>query len=92
MDFFDSVGSLTWINPGETHYWTYGWGDWRPDVMCLAGPDLDRNGSAGAAVWATEQGKIMRIDNGPYRHEFLVNIRSDGPAPAVYNLQVVMFS
>jgi hypothetical protein len=92
MDFWDNVGQITWINTGETHHWTYGWGDWRPDVICLAGPDLDRNGSAGATVWATEQGKTMRIDNGPYRHEFHVKIRSDGPATAVYNLQVVMFS
>ena len=91
MPFFDNVGEITWIAAGETHYWTYGWGDWRPDVMCVAGPDLDRNGSADALVWATAQGKKMRIDNGPYRHEFYVTIHSEGPSLAVYNLQVVEF-
>lgn len=91
MAYFDDVGPLTYIVAGETHYWTYGWGDWRPDVMGIAGPDLDRNGSAGALVWATAQGKTMRIDNGPFRHEFHLAITSDGPATAVYNLQVVTF-
>jgi hypothetical protein len=85
------VGTLTWIAPGETHHWDYGWDDFRPDAMCIAGPDLDRNGSAGAIVWATAQGKRMRIDAGPTRHEFHVTIRSDGPETALYNLQVVTF-
>ena len=91
MAYWDNVGPTTWIAAGETHYWVYGWGDWRPDVMCIAGPDLDRNGSAGAVIWATEQGKQMRIDNGPFRHEFYVAVRSDGPSMALYNLQVVSF-
>lgn len=68
MAYWDNVGPITWIVAGETHYWVYGWEDWRPEVMCIAGPDLDRYGSAGAIVWATEQGKRMRIDNGPFRH------------------------
>ena len=91
MALFDNVGPLTFMQQGETHYWEYGWEDWRPDVMCIAGPDLDRNGSAGGLLWATEQGKKMRIDHGPYRHQFHVVIRSDGPDSVVYNLQVVMF-
>ena len=91
MAYFDSVGPLTWIAPGESNAWVYGWGDWRPDGMSIAGPDLDRNGSAGALVWATRQGKMMRIDDGPFRHQFHVTIQSDGPAVAVYNLQVVTF-
>ena len=91
MPYFNDVGPLTWISAGQSQHWIYGWGDWRPAAMCIAGPNLDRNGSAGALVWATEQGKQMRIDNGPFRHEFHVTIRSDGPAAAIYNLQVVEF-
>src|SRR5262245_44919481 len=91
MPYYDDVGELSFIGPEETHYWTYGWGDWRPSTMCIAGPDLDRYGSAGAAVWATAQGKTMRIDYGPFRHEFHVVIRKDGPAGVWYNLQVVEY-
>jgi len=89
MDFFPDVGPLTWISPGVVHQWTYGWGDTHDFGMCVAGPNLNRNGSAGAAVWSTRQGKQFRIDNGPYRTQYYVMIESKGPEMAEYNLQIV---
>ena len=91
MAYYDGVGPLTWIRAGETQEWVYGWGDFRGDTMCIAGPDLDRNGSAYGLVWAIRQGKRMRIDNGPVRHEYFVTVHNDGEADVYYTLQVVTF-
>lgn len=91
MAYFGNIGPLSFLNPGETVTWEYDWDDYRPDVMCVAGADLDRNGSADATIWATQQGRKMRIDNGPVRHEFYVTLRSDGPSVVLYNLQVATF-
>jgi hypothetical protein len=58
--------------------------------MCLAGPNLDRNGSYGSMLFATEQGKqSILLDLNVL--EYYVRIRSDGPETALYNLQVVSF-
>jgi hypothetical protein len=92
MDYWDGVGAETWIAPGQTHQWVYGWGDFQPSSMCVAGPDLDLWASAATLVWATRQGKKLRIDDGPNRHEFYVTIHSDGPYYVNYRLQVARFS
>jgi hypothetical protein len=88
MDYFTDVGPLTYIKSGAVHTWTYGWGDWG-DYMCVAGPCMDRNGSAGAPLWVNRQGKQFRIDHGPFRTEYFVTIQSGGPDMVLYNLQLV---
>jgi hypothetical protein len=62
------------------------------ELLSVAGPDLDLWASAATLVWATRQGKKLRIDDGPNRHEFYVTIHSDGPYYVNYRLQVARFS
>ena len=40
MSFFPSVGPLTYLIPGETQYWQYGWGDEPDHGLNVAGPTL----------------------------------------------------
>ena len=89
MNFFPEVGPPTWMSPGAVHHWTYGWGDTHGFGMCLAGANLNTNGSAGSVLWSIKQGKAFRIDNGPFRTEYHVIIENEGPETVLYNLQVV---
>ena len=87
MSFFPSVGPLTIIAPGATHYWQYGWGDEPDHGLNIAGPNLDRYGSFGSELIAFDQGKQRQL--GPFvTSSYYVSIKSVGPNLVYYNLQV----
>ncbi len=87
MSFFPSVGPLTYIVPGETQYWEYGWGDEPDHGLNIAGPNLDRIGSFGTELVAFDQGKQRRLAYG-ITSIYYLTIKNVGPNPAYYNLQV----
>jgi hypothetical protein len=88
MAFFPSVGPLTFITPGATHYWSYGWDDTADHGLLIAGPNLDRNGSAGSPLVASDQGKQFIIAGPHFRYEYYVTIRNVGDNAVCYNLQI----
>ena len=87
MSFFPEVGPITWISPGETHYWNYGFGDGPDHGLNVAGPNLDRNGSFNAELVALDQGKLRQLAP-TVTSIYYVTIKSVGPSQALYNLQV----
>ncbi len=96
MSFFGNVGPLTWIAPGETQYWQYGWGPAGepggggpiPDPgLCISGPNLADSGSSDAELVAFDQGKALMDPYQPY-YVYYVAIKNAGSAACHYNLQV----
>lgn len=87
MMFQTDVGALTWIAAGATHYWSYGWDDAQDHGLVIAGPNVNRNGSAGSPLIASDQGKQLIIAPRT-RYEYYVSIRNAGPHDVLYNLQI----
>ncbi|MDR7099350.1 hypothetical protein J2X04_001697 [Lysobacter niabensis] len=87
MATFSDVGPLTYIAPGATHYWSYGWDDTQDHGLLLAGPNVDRNGSAGSPLIAFNQGKQSIIAPSK-RYEYYVSVMNVGPSLVLYNLQI----
>lgn len=90
MAFFPDLGPLTYIQAGETQYWTYGWGDGPDHGLNIAGPNLDRNGSFGSEVIAFNQGKQRQLAP-TVTSIYYVTIENVGPNAVLYNLQVGSF-
>ncbi len=93
MSFFTNVGPLTWIAPGETHYWSYSWPDGADHGLQIAGPNLDRNGSFGPELIAFDQGKQLELESldADTGTNYFVSIRNTGfedNNSCLYNLQV----
>lgn len=91
MLYIPDVGPLTYIAPGAVHYWSYGWDDRIDRGLLVAGPNVDRNGSAGSPLYAVEQGKQFIIAP-TYRYEYYVTIRNAGAYLVLYNLQIGGFA
>ena len=87
MSFFPSVGPLTWIAAGQSQTWEYGFGDQPDHGLLVAGPNLDRNGSVGVEVVASDQGKLRRLEPS-VTSLYYVTIKNAGAYSVLYNLQV----
>ena len=86
--FFPEVGPLTFIAPGATQTWEYGWPDLSDQGLVIAGPNLNRIGSFGGEIIAFDQGKQAQLNEPGRGTHYFVSIKNTGPTGVLYNLQV----
>lgn len=78
---FRNVGPLTFLNPGQTAYWWYGWGDDHGTQLATA--DI-KTPNAGAVHVAFDQ-REKKENSGAAT--YFVSITNQGPGPCWHNLQ-----